>query len=125
MLPVALKVRDFVLPDQSSLDSAFWMSDYQMHAYRHRREIIDLELVMEAHTKDLEAQALQLDQQTRARLAVSLIRSLEMDQSLSRDEIDALWLREAEDRLSRMESGEDPGIDLRDAIAEARKRVDT
>ena len=80
---------------------------------------------MEAHTKDVEAQALQLDQETRARLAVSLIRSLDMDQSLSRDEIDALWLREAEDRLSRMESGEDPGIDLRDAITEARKHLDT
>jgi len=86
---------------------------------------MNLEMLMETHMEDVEARALLLDHETRARLAVSLIRSLDIDESLTREEIDALWLREAEDRLNRMESGEDTGIDLHDAIAEARKQLNT
>ena len=78
---------------------------------------------MDFQNSDIEFQALKLDEETRARLAVTLIRSLDEDKTLSPDAIESLWLNEAEDRLRRLESGEDPGVDLAAAVAEARKNL--
>jgi hypothetical protein len=78
---------------------------------------------METHPNDVEAQALRLDDEKRARLAVTLIHSLDSDERLSRDQVDALWLKEAEERLRLMDSGQDPGVDPGNAIAEARQNL--
>jgi hypothetical protein len=72
---------------------------------------------------DVETQALQLDHETRARLALRLIQSLDSDETLTVEEVEQLWLREAQARLHNMESGEDPGIEASSAIREARKRL--
>ncbi len=55
---------------------------------------------------EVESAALQLDPEFRARLAVTLIESL--DESLERDaaRIERLWADEAEARLRRIERGE-------------------
>ncbi|MCP4901709.1 MAG: addiction module protein [bacterium] len=80
---------------------------------------------MEPQTNDVETKALELDQRTRARLAMKLIRSLDNDTRLSRDEIDALWMQEAEERLRRLESGEDSGVEAVAAIAIARENLNS
>ena len=80
---------------------------------------------MDFQVNEVETKALELDQRARARLALKLIRSLDTDTRLSREEIDTLWMREAEDRLLRLESGKDPGIDAAVAIAEARKNLNS
>ena len=78
---------------------------------------------MDVQGNDVESQVLRLDGETRARLAVSLIRSLDLDESLTREQVDQLWLNESEDRLLRMLSGKDPGVEVGAAISEARKRL--
>jgi len=75
---------------------------------------------MDTQGNDVESQVLRLNDEARARLAVKLIRSLDSDDSQTRDQVDALWLKEAEDRLLRMESGEDSGVEANVAISEAR-----
>lgn len=78
---------------------------------------------MDIQGNDVESQVLQLDGKTRVRLAVSLIRSLDSDESLTRKQVEELWLEESEERLQRMESGEDPGIEAGTAISKARENL--
>ena len=78
---------------------------------------------MDIQGNDVESQILQLDGETRARLAVTLIRSLDSDESLTRRQVEDLWLKESEERLQRMESGEDPGVEVSAAITEARNNL--
>ena len=78
---------------------------------------------MDIQGNDFESQVLRLNDEAKARLAVKLIRSLDSDDSLTCDQVDALWLKEAEDRLLRMESSEDSGVEVSVAISEARTRL--
>ncbi|RLE34823.1 MAG: hypothetical protein DRJ61_04415 [Acidobacteria bacterium] len=78
---------------------------------------------MDIQGNDFESQVLRLNDEAKARLAVKLIRSLDSDDSLTRDQVDALWLKEAEDRLLRMESSQDSGVEVSAAISEARTRL--
>ena len=78
---------------------------------------------MDIQGNDVESQILQLDGKTRARLAVTLIRSLDSDESLTRKQVEELWLKESEERLQRMESGEDPGVEASAAILDARNNL--
>ena len=78
---------------------------------------------MDTQANDIEAQALKLDTSTRARLAVRLIQSIDLDESLTTAQVDELWMKEAEERWYRLETGEDEGIPAEDAIAEARKQL--
>ena len=61
---------------------------------------------------DLEAKVLELDPKERARLATRILESLE---ALSEDEIETLWLQEAERRDQALDadpSREIPGADV-------------
>ncbi len=78
---------------------------------------------MDIQGNDVEAQVLQLDGEARARLAVTLIRSLDSDESLTREQVEELWIKESEERLQRMKSGEDPGVEVNVAISAARKNL--
>jgi len=57
--------------------------------------------------KSIEQAALQLQPEARAKLAHSLVESLS---ELTREQLVALWLDEAERRDDEMESGKVPGI---------------
>ncbi len=78
---------------------------------------------MDAHASDIESQALKLDPATRARLALRLIQSIDQDESLASTQVESLWLREAEERLRRLEYGEDVGVPAEEAIAQARMQL--
>ena len=78
---------------------------------------------MDAQTTDIESQALRLDISTRARLAVRLIQSIDLDESLTSTQVEELWLKEAEERWYRLETGADEAIPAEDALAEARKQL--
>ena len=66
----------------------------------------------------LETEALKLDSARRARLAKALLTSLE---SLPEEEIERLWLDEAERRDSDFDAGAS-GIPAADVLHEARSR---
>jgi hypothetical protein len=68
----------------------------------------------------LEALALQLTPEARARLAQRLLRSLE---TLSSDEIEHLWSDEALRRHEDMDSNEQEGRPAEDVFREARSRL--
>ncbi len=78
---------------------------------------------MDVHTSDVESQALKLDLATRARLAVRLIQSIDLDGDLTTAQVEELWLAEAEERLHRLETGEDPEVPAEDAINAARRQL--
>jgi len=73
---------------------------------------------MPSSIADIEAQALQLAREDRARLADKLLASLG-----SSAEIDQAWSVEAERRLAELESGSVAGIAVEAAIARARRRI--
>jgi putative addiction module component (TIGR02574 family) len=64
------------------------------------------------------AEALKLPPVERAELVESLLTSFEFE---SRKKIDALWAKEAEDRIDAFERGEMPTIPARDVFEEIEK----
>jgi hypothetical protein len=78
---------------------------------------------MSTAVNDIESAALDLEPERRARLAVRLIDSLDANQRLSKDEIERIWLQEAEERLRQLESGETQPIPADQVFAEARKHL--
>ena len=79
--------------------------------------------VMSTAVKNVESAALELDPEHRARLAVRLIDSLDRNQELSKDEVERLWMQEAEERLRQLESGEVQPIPADHVFADARKHL--
>ena len=75
---------------------------------------------MPNRARDLESKALTLSRKERARLAQRLISSL--DQELDAD-AEALWLHEAERRLSELKSGKVAGIPAAKVIRKARSAL--
>ena len=59
-----------------------------------------------ARSTGLEEAALQLEPRARARLAARLIESLDSAEELDREEIEELWLAEAEERCRQIGAGE-------------------
>lgn len=72
---------------------------------------------MSSSNRDIEKQAKSLPQQERARLALSLIESL--DPGLDED-AEALWLEEADKRLKAYDAGETQSRPVDDVIAEIK-----
>lgn len=68
---------------------------------------------------DLETEALRLDPRERARLAHVIVASLS---DLTTDEIQELWLDEAERRDEELESGDVAGIPTSEVFARIRDR---
>jgi putative addiction module component (TIGR02574 family) len=70
--------------------------------------------------RDLEAKALQLPPEERARLAERLISSLDREADADAEE---LWLREAERRLEELESGAVSAVTADRVIEKARSTL--
>lgn len=70
---------------------------------------------------DIEKDALQLSPEDRARLALRLISSLE-ESVESPDEIEKLWIAEAERRFQELRDGLVQGIPAREVFTELRKK---
>jgi putative addiction module component (TIGR02574 family) len=70
---------------------------------------------------EIEKNALQLSAEDRARLAVRLLSSLE-ETTESPEEIERLWIAEAERRFQELRDGVVQGIPARDVIAELRNK---
>jgi len=83
--------------------------------------IIDEEIVMSQSLPEIEKNALQLSVEDRARLAVRLLSSLE-ETTESPEEIEKLWIAEAERRFQELCDGVAQGIPARDAFAELRNK---
>jgi len=72
---------------------------------------------MNSINRNLEEQAKMLPQKDRARLALSLIESLDPGTD---EDADALWLDEAEKRLKAYDAGETQSRPVNDVIAEIK-----
>jgi hypothetical protein len=70
---------------------------------------------------EIEKNALQLSAEDRARLAVRLLSSLE-ETAESPEEIERLWIAEAEQRFQELRDGVVQGMPARDVIAELRNK---
>ena len=70
---------------------------------------------------EIEKNALQLSAEDRARLAVRLLSSLE-DTTESPEEIEKLWIAEAERRFQELRDGVVQGIPAHDVFAELRNK---
>ena len=70
---------------------------------------------------EIEKNALQLSAEDRARLAVRLLSSLE-ETTESPEEIEKLWIVEAERRFQELRDGVVQGIPARDVFAELRNK---
>ena len=70
---------------------------------------------------EIERDALGLSPEDRARLAVRLISSLE-ESAESPEEIEKLWIAEAERRFQELRDGLVQGIPVREVFAELRKK---
>jgi putative addiction module component (TIGR02574 family) len=70
---------------------------------------------------EIEKNALQLSAEDRARLAVRLLSSLE-ETTESPEEIEKLWIAEAERRFQELRNGVVQGIPAREAFAELRNK---
>jgi len=70
--------------------------------------------------EEIEAELLQLPEQARARLAKSLILSLE---GIEDEDSELLWAEEAERRYQEIEHGEVSAIPSEDVFREARSRL--
>jgi hypothetical protein len=68
----------------------------------------------------VEEQAARLSHRDRARLALRLIESLEPGQD---EDVDGLWLDEAEQRLRRYDQGATQPRDAEDAIADIERQL--
>ncbi len=65
----------------------------------------------------VEDEALQLSEQERARLAVRLLASLE-EEAESPEEVERLWLAEAEQRFEELRTGVVRGVPAREVFAQ-------
>ena len=65
--------------------------------------------------EQIEAEALKLPRHVRARLAETLISSLDED-----SEIEQAWVDEAEQRYARFQDGDEDAVPAADAVAETR-----
>jgi len=70
--------------------------------------------------KDLEAEALKLDPKARARLAATLLESLE---TLSDHENERLWAEEADRRDAEWDAAPDTGRPAADVLRDARAKL--
>lgn len=68
----------------------------------------------------VEEQAVRLSHRDRARLALRLIESLDPGQD---EDVDGLWLDEAEQRLRRYDQGATQARDAEDAIADIERQL--
>jgi putative addiction module component (TIGR02574 family) len=71
----------------------------------------------------LEATALDLPREERARLAQSLLESLDDDAAEDQDVVEAAWLEEIEHRVAQLESGAAELIPAEQVFAEVRARL--
>ena len=78
---------------------------------------------MNTAAEEVATAALNFDPEYRAQLAVQLIESLDKDDSLSAEEIDRLWMKEAHERLRQLEHGEVQAIPADQVFVEARNRL--
>ena len=78
---------------------------------------------MSTAVSDVETAALELDPEHRARLAVRLIDSLDGNQHLTKEEVERLWMQEAEERLNQLETGEVQSIPADRVFADARTHL--
>ena len=70
----------------------------------------------------VEDEALQLSEQERARLAVRLLASLE-EEAESPEEVERLWLSEAEQRFEELRTGVVRGVPAREVFAQLRAKL--
>jgi putative addiction module component (TIGR02574 family) len=70
----------------------------------------------------VEDDALQLSGEERARLAVRLLASLE-EEAESPEEVEKLWLAEAEQRFEELRTGIVRGVPARDVFAQLRAKL--
>ena len=70
----------------------------------------------------VEDDALQLPEEDRARLAVRLLASLE-EETESPEQIERLWVAEAERRFEELRDGVVPGIPAREVFAQLRAKL--
>lgn len=70
----------------------------------------------------VEDEARRLSEEERARPAVHLLVSLE-EEGESADEVEKLWVAEAEQRFEELRTGVVPGIPARHALAQLRAKV--
>lgn len=71
---------------------------------------------------EIEDDALKLSEEDRARLAVRLLTSLE-EEAESPEDIEKLWLAEAERRFEELREGSVQGVSARDVFAELRTKL--
>ena len=71
---------------------------------------------------DIEDDALKLSDEDRARLAVRLLASLE-DEVESPDEIEKIWLAEAERRFKELRDGVVQGVPAKDVFSRLRAKL--
>jgi putative addiction module component (TIGR02574 family) len=79
------------------------------------------EIDMPQSLPEIEKNALQLSAEDRARLAVRLLSSLE-ETTESPEEIEKLWIAEAERRFQELRDGVVQGMPARDVFAELRNK---
>jgi putative addiction module component (TIGR02574 family) len=79
------------------------------------------EIGMSQSLPEIEKNALQLSAEDRARLAVRLLSSLE-ETTESPEEIEKLWIAEAERRFQELRDGVVQGIPAQDVFAELRNK---
>jgi hypothetical protein len=75
---------------------------------------------MKRNEMSLEEQATRLSHRERARLALRLIESLEPGKD---EDVDALWLDEAEQRLRQYDQGTTHARDAEEAISEIERQL--
>jgi putative addiction module component (TIGR02574 family) len=73
---------------------------------------------------EIEDDALSLSEEDRARLAVRLLTSLE-EEVESPEEIEKLWLAEAERRFQELRDGVVQGVPARDVFVQLRAKLST
>lgn len=66
---------------------------------------------------------LALSAEDRAELAAALLDSLGPEPEPNQDEVDRAWAVELERRAAALDSGEDPGVAWKDALAKARQHL--
>jgi putative addiction module component (TIGR02574 family) len=83
--------------------------------------VIKKEIEMAQSLPEIEKDALRLSAEDRARLAVRLLSSLE-EATESPEEIEKLWIAEAERRFQELRDGVVQGIPAREVFAELRNK---
>jgi putative addiction module component (TIGR02574 family) len=86
------------------------------------RSQLESEVEMAHSLADIEDDALRLSEEDRARLAVRLLASLE-DEAGSPEELEKLWVVEAERRYAELRDGVVQGIPAREVFAQLRAKM--